>query len=251
MFGGSCVTSGHRRACICLDRKIRLGHTTNGAHAPGTQNPAASDPGLRAAAPSLTGMFGPDRHAAGYETISTALLFAILCLIQKPPALAKLLAEVDAFPWQDGQGEAAHHPSIHEGRKAEQNAAETMSAFTMINRGRGNQTPSLMAICFNTPQFALPSSQAKFKRLLVCSGVMPGFAEFCTACSPERVRSRKQYAIKANRACMREQAASIAAQAGNCMHDNNAHCMDGVLRMHAWFACDAWPGQPTHVCMYA
>lgn len=37
---------------------------------------------------------------AGYETTSTALMFAILCLIDNPAAARKLHAEVDAFDWK-------------------------------------------------------------------------------------------------------------------------------------------------------
>lgn len=44
------------------------------------------------------------RSSAGYETTSTALTFAIAALARHPEAEAKLLAEVDAFPWQDGAG---------------------------------------------------------------------------------------------------------------------------------------------------
>lgn len=41
---------------------------------------------------------------AGYETTSTALAFAIVALASHPEVEAKLLAEVDAFPWRDNVG---------------------------------------------------------------------------------------------------------------------------------------------------
>jgi cytochrome P450 len=41
---------------------------------------------------------------AGYETTSTALTFAITAIAQHPDIEAKLLAEVDAFPWKGDAG---------------------------------------------------------------------------------------------------------------------------------------------------
>jgi cytochrome P450 len=46
---------------------------------------------------------------AGYETTSTALTFAIAALARHPEAEAKLLAEVDAFPWDDSAGVPYEH----------------------------------------------------------------------------------------------------------------------------------------------
>lgn len=46
---------------------------------------------------------------AGYETTSTALTFAIAALARHPEAEAKLLAEVDAFPWDAAAGVPYEH----------------------------------------------------------------------------------------------------------------------------------------------
>ena len=46
---------------------------------------------------------------AGYETTSTALTFAIAALARHPEVEAKLLAEVDAFPWDVSAGVPYEH----------------------------------------------------------------------------------------------------------------------------------------------
>ena len=47
--------------------------------------------------------------SAGYETTSTALTFAIAAIARHPEAEAKLLAEVDAFPWDASAGVPYEH----------------------------------------------------------------------------------------------------------------------------------------------